>query len=96
MARENRADRVVPFAEDRTAHRIFTVALDQKSSHPIGYKSRMAAFFFTCPVTRFRVQSWSDDDDPPDDRYEGVDCLACTQVHFVDPKTGRVMGEEGD
>jgi hypothetical protein len=53
----------------------------------------MAAFLFTCPVTQFRVQDWSDDDDSAEDRYEGIDCPACARVHFVNPKTGEVLGE---
>src|SRR6516165_4801740 len=26
--------------------------------------------------------------------YEGVDCLACAQVHFINRKTGKVLGSE--
>jgi hypothetical protein len=33
----------------------------------------MAPFLFTCPVTRLKVQHWSDDDDPPEDQYDEVD-----------------------
>jgi hypothetical protein len=56
----------------------------------------MGAFLFTCPVTRFKVQHWSDDDDPPEDQYDGVECKACLGLHFVDPKTGKVLGEESE
>jgi len=38
--------------------------------------------------------------DDPDDRgeptYEPVTCAACSRLHLVDPKTGRVLGAEGD
>jgi hypothetical protein len=26
--------------------------------------------------------------------YEGVDCLGCAQVHFINRKTGKVLGSE--
>ena len=55
-----------------------------------------AAFLFTCPVTGFRVQDWSDDDDPSDKQYQGIDCPACTNVHFVNAKTGKVLGERNE
>ncbi len=30
------------------------------------------------------------------DAYESVTCLACTHVHLVNLKTGKVLGEEED
>jgi hypothetical protein len=54
------------------------------------------AFLFTCPITRFKVQDWSDHDDPLDDRYEEVVCNACAGFHYVNPKTGKVLGEESE
>jgi hypothetical protein len=29
-----------------------------------------------------------------DDVYEGVTCLACRQVHMVNPRTGKVLGAD--
>jgi hypothetical protein len=29
-----------------------------------------------------------------DEAYEGVICLACKQVHVVNPKTGKVLGAD--
>jgi hypothetical protein len=29
-----------------------------------------------------------------DETYEGVTCLACRQVHMVNPKTGKVLGAD--
>jgi hypothetical protein len=41
------------------------------------------------------VQHWLDDgDEVPADDYEGVDCPACPQVHFINRKTGKVLGSE--
>jgi hypothetical protein len=44
------------------------------------------------------VQGWVADD--PTEReaedYEAVACLACAQEHFVNPKTGKVLGFDKD
>jgi len=56
----------------------------------------MPPFLFTCPVTQLKVQHWSEDDDMPEDQYEGVVCEACSRLHFVNPKTGKLMGEEDE
>jgi len=55
----------------------------------------MAAFLFRCPRTNLNVQGFVADD-PADDRngYEPVQCMACTRTHYVDPKTGKVLGED--
>jgi hypothetical protein len=53
----------------------------------------MAPFLYRCPTTGFQVQGWATDDDPENgEHYESVICLACGRVHFVNPKTGRVLG----
>jgi hypothetical protein len=54
----------------------------------------MPPFIFRCPNTGSRVQSWSaDEPDGGDAVYENVICLACGMVHFVNPKTGKLIGE---
>ena len=41
------------------------------------------------------VQGWSADDvQSSENSYESVSCLACTQLHFVNRETGRVLGSE--
>ena len=62
----------------------------------IAYEAHMAAFVFTCPITKLKVQDWSDDDDPPEDQYDERACAACAGVHFVNPKTGKVLGEQNE
>jgi len=48
---------------------------------------------FTCPATNFRVQHWLDDgDDVSEEEHEGVACPACTKLHFINRKTGKVLG----
>jgi hypothetical protein len=59
----------------------------------------MAPFLFRCPNTGFRVQGLTPDDDESegaDDAFVGVTCLACRQLHFVNPKTGKMAGESSD
>jgi len=57
----------------------------------------LAAFVYRCPNTGNKVQGYAAEevsDDP--NTYESVTCLACRQVHFINPKTGRVIGEDDE
>jgi hypothetical protein len=57
----------------------------------------MPAFLYRCPTTGLRVQGWSTDDDEPEqpgDVYESIRCLACGTIHFVNPKTGKLISED--
>ena len=56
----------------------------------------MATFLFTCPNTRLRVQGFVAEDTSNGDTYNPVQCLICTRMHYVNPKTGRVLGEDED
>jgi len=31
-----------------------------------------------------------------DDVYDLVTCVACTKIHLINPKTGKVLGDEED
>jgi hypothetical protein len=45
------------------------------------------------------VQGFTSDDDESeraDDVFVGVTCLACGLMHFVNPKTGKRVGESGE
>jgi hypothetical protein len=55
----------------------------------------MAPFLYRCPNTGFNVQGWRADEVSPDDAnsYESVTCIACQQLHLVNPATGEVLGE---
>ncbi len=56
----------------------------------------MAAFLYRCPVTQLTVQGFVADD-PTEDRDEGfeaVKCTGCAWTHWVNPKTGKVLGED--
>ena len=57
-----------------------------------------ARFFYSAaPNTGYRFQGFvaedvSDNAAPED--YEAITCIACQQVHLVNPKTGRVLGSK--
>lgn len=57
-----------------------------------GHQGGMRNLIFTCPVTNQNVQhrfeATSDQD------YESVTCLACTRIHFINLKTGKVLRRE--
>jgi hypothetical protein len=53
----------------------------------------VADFLFRCPNTGQVVQGWSAEEmSINDNSYESVTCLACTQQHFINRATGRVLG----
>jgi hypothetical protein len=53
----------------------------------------MAPLIFTCPRTLTKVQRWLEkDEDASGDEYEAISCLACTRLHFVNRKTGKLLG----
>ena len=60
--------------------------------------TRMArTFLYRCPNTGQNVQGWSADElTDDDDTYQSFECTACTRVHLVNLKTGKVLGEEED
>ncbi|HJY90780.1 MAG TPA: hypothetical protein VJ255_10900 [Candidatus Acidoferrum sp.] len=61
---------------------------------------------FRCPVTALDVQtSWplsregriivapeSQGEDNEERRYEGLTCPACSRLHFINRKTGKLLG----
>jgi len=43
------------------------------------------------------VQHWlDDDDDVPENEWEGITCPACTGLHFLNRKTGKLLGQDDD
>jgi hypothetical protein len=52
-------------------------------------------FVFTCPATSMNVQHWLDDEqDAPENEYEAITCPACTKVHLLNRKTGKILGQD--
>jgi hypothetical protein len=57
--------------------------------------STMANFVFKCPVTGFNVQhKWDDDPDVSDNEYEAIACPACTRIHLVNRRSGKLLGQD--
>jgi hypothetical protein len=56
----------------------------------------MPPVVFTCPATLMNVQhSLDDDPDVPENEYEVITCLACTKLHLINRKTGKILGQDG-
>jgi hypothetical protein len=57
----------------------------------------MAHFIFRCPATSLNVQHQTDDDpDISENEYVGVMCAACTNMHLLNRKTGKLLGEDDE
>lgn len=55
----------------------------------------MATFLFTCPKTAMKVQQRNDDDRVSvQNEYEALTCPACSKVHFINRKTGKLFSED--
>jgi len=55
----------------------------------------MPTFLYRCPHTGMNVQGWvADDPTEHDDSYHALTCNACLRVHLVNPKTGKVLGDD--
>jgi hypothetical protein len=56
----------------------------------------MAAFIYRCPVTGYNVQALAPDDltKGGEDAFQSVTCTVCGRVHLVNPKTGKVVGDQ--
>jgi hypothetical protein len=56
----------------------------------------MVPFLYRCPNTGKSVQSFSAEEVEDDNTYTSVTCLACRQLHYVNPTTGKVLGENDE
>jgi hypothetical protein len=57
----------------------------------------MAHFIYRCPATSLNVQHQTDDDaDISENEYVGIMCPACTKMHLLNRKTGKLLGEDDD
>ena len=57
----------------------------------------MIKFLYRCPDTNQQVQARTDGPPVADDleAYQSVKCVACSQLHWVNPRTGRVLEVTG-
>lgn len=57
----------------------------------------MAHVLYQCPRTNMKVQTWLSDapaSNKPGE-FEIVTCPACTQMHFINRATGKLLGDRG-
>jgi hypothetical protein len=81
-----------------TRHSAGKFAVGQNDAAAIWLEGRMTPFLFRCPNTGFNVQGWIAEtvENGVAERYESVTCLACQQLHLVNPKTGKTLGENDE
>ena len=57
----------------------------------------MQPVLFKCPTTGQHVQ-WSTEEVSPEKgpsvTYKSIPCPACTRLHFMNPSTGKLLGEK--
>ncbi|MGY3622213.1 hypothetical protein [Bradyrhizobium sp. USDA 10063] len=59
------------------------------------HRNDMGAVTFTCPITKMIIQQWLDGaDDASENEFRGVVCPACSQLHFINRKTGKLLGQQ--
>ena len=51
---------------------------------------------FTCPSTQIKVQHQLERASARDHDYESVTCPACSRLHFLNCKTGKLLCHEKD
>jgi hypothetical protein len=57
----------------------------------------MAHSVFKCPATGFNVQHQLDDDpDVSENEYEAITCPACTGLHLLHRKSGKLLGQDDE
>ena len=72
------------------------LALNQRLTSLNRHKLTMPDFVFNCPTTSMNVQYWlEDDDDALENEYKGITCPACARLHFLNRKTGKLLGQDG-
>jgi hypothetical protein len=60
----------------------------------------MAHFIYRCPATNLNVQHWRPDapsapaTEEIAEAYEAITCPACTKLHFLNKRTGKLLGQE--
>jgi hypothetical protein len=55
----------------------------------------MPTFLYRCPRAGQTVQGFIAEE-VTEDTYESIACVACRQLHFVNPTTAKVLGEDDD
>jgi hypothetical protein len=75
--------------------RISIFATNQNAQFQTCSYAAMEASVFRCPALGKYVQGFiAEDVSAEEDMFIGIDCPGCGQVHFVNPKTMKIHGEE--
>jgi len=60
----------------------------------------MPAFLYRCPATGQHVQGFVGDEptenEDSENEFAAFSCPACTALHWINPKTGKVLGRNED
>ena len=72
----------------------YDLALHHAPASQRHHNFTMAQILFTCPTVSMKVQHWLDEDHVPENEYEGITCPACTRLHFINRRTGRLLGHD--
>ena len=71
--------------------------LRQIGNPAVADNAKMAPVLFKCPTTGQNVQ-WSAEETStergPSVTYKSIHCPACTRLHFMNPSTGKLLGEK--
>lgn len=60
---------------------------------------QMATFMYRCPLKGVRTHAWIADDvqaSTGEHDYVSVPCVACQQLHLINPRTGALAGGTKD
>jgi hypothetical protein len=61
--------------------------------------TEMPVLRYRCPASGLLAEVWTESDEPDEDHSEFFDtvyCQACGGVHLVNPKTGKVLGQDDE
>jgi hypothetical protein len=73
------------------------IEINMPLTETVRQKGMMGNVLFRCPRTGLNVQHWLADEVGPDDPqcgYETVLCKACTRLHFINRRTGKLLGDQ--
>src|SRR5579864_1604276 len=74
----------------------FRAVPDRRSRSQLAHSGVLTVVrrFYSAPTTGLRVQGYLPGQVGEDESYESVKCTACSRVHLVNPKSGKVLGHD--
>ena len=67
------------------------IELDQCDTSEKRCSYRGESFMYRCPRTGLMVQGWIADEPMSGETDKSVTCTACSRVHLINPKTGKIL-----